>query len=238
MPEPLEPTLSDDGVETHPAFGQIQVNRVTSSGAGKTLFDSETQHNNYIVIKISPATRRRSLNHDRVFSAGGPFVEVSMSEAQWASMVSSLNTSGTSCTIDYVNTEDRIQTGPQPAIPFAPRLALSMEETKAAADRMFSHAQEAFETYKANKNAANLRALEAALTNASPNVQFVARSLAEHAENVVQKAKADIEAMVDSRARQVGIDPHTLTLGMGNLGDHPALAAAPSNSTGSEDGEG
>lgn len=44
----------------------------------------------------------------------------------------------------------------------------------------------------------------------SPNVAFAARSLNEHAENVVQRARADIEAMVLSKATQLGLDPADL----------------------------
>ena len=34
------------------------------------------------------------------------------------------------------------------------------------------------------------------IANAVPNVDYAARQLAEHAENVVEKSRADIEAMV------------------------------------------
>lgn len=42
------------------------------------------------------------------------------------------------------------------------------------------------------------------------NISFAAQSLTEHAENVVQRAKADIEAMVVARAKQLGLDPSDL----------------------------
>lgn len=38
-------------------------------------------------------------------------------------------------------------------------------------------------------------------------MSYAAKSLSEHAENVVQRARADIEAMVVSKAEQLGIDP-------------------------------
>jgi len=38
-------------------------------------------------------------------------------------------------------------------------------------------------------------------------MEFAASSLAKHSENVVQKARADIEAMVISKAQQIGLDP-------------------------------
>lgn len=41
-----------------------------------------------------------------------------------------------------------------------------------------------------------MRRLLAAIDNAAPNVDFASKQLVEHTENVVQKARADIEAMV------------------------------------------
>lgn len=203
--EEQEPTLDEYGAETHPAFGHIQVNRVASSH-GVSLFDSEIKHQHFVVLTIRQATRKRDLNRDWIHPTE-QIIEVSMSEAQWATMVSSLNSGGTPVTLSWMR-----KVGYLPSIPFAPRLELSIEETRRAAHRMFAKAKEALAAVKERPNKGNIRALELALNGAEPNVTYAAKTLAEHAENTVQKAKADIEAMVDSRARQLGLDPAELTL--------------------------
>lgn len=208
--ELAHPTNDEWGAEEHPAFAMISANRVTSSH-GASLFDSEIRHQHYVVLKISGATRKRDLQRDWIHDKTTPYIEVAMSETQWASMISSMNTSGTPCTLTWIGSK---LPGPGhiPSIPFAPRLALSIEETRDAARRMFRKVKEALAKVEEKPTKANVRALRIAVDGAEPNVRFASESLAEHAENTVAKAKADIEAMVDHRARQVGIDPHLVTL--------------------------
>lgn len=214
----VAPTLNEYGDETHPAFGLVQVNRVSAGGVaggvggGVSLFDSELKHNHFIQITFSRATRARDLNRDWIHGGSKMLFKASVSEAQWAQMISSLNTSGTPCTIEATETDWNV-----PEIPFAPRMAIQMEEMKQAADRMFADVREALETYKEHKTVGNLRNLEITLNNATPNVAYAAKALSEHTENTVAKAKADVVAMIDSRARQMGIDPVALDLDTGNF---------------------
>ncbi len=207
--ETEDPTIDEHGDEIHPAFGMVSVNRVTSSPP-TSLFDSEIKHSHYVVLSVNRASRKRSLNQDWIHPDSRDLIEIAMSEAQWASLVSSFNTQGVSCTIQRTETQVQV-----PAIPFDPRLAMSLDETKGAADRAFASIQAAMAAYEGQKNAANLRALRAAINNATANVQYAGETLVEHAEDVVQKARADIEAMLDVRARQLGIDTHErLVLGV------------------------
>jgi hypothetical protein len=198
--ETVKPTITD-GDETHPAWGMIGASRVSSSSPGATLFDSDIRHQHYVVVRLKRATRKRDLGHD--FKHGrGEIVAVAMSEAQWASFVSTMNVGdGVPCTIEHVGAE------PMPGVEHDPRLAVSMDEVGRAAEKALEEIQAAFSTYQAHKTDANRRTLEYAIKNAPGNMRFAANSLSEHAENVVQRARADIEAMVVSKAEQLGIDP-------------------------------
>jgi hypothetical protein len=205
MHEPTPPTTDENGYEHHPAWGLIGAHR--SSGGSAVLFDSDIKHRNTVTVRLYDAKRQRNLNRDWIGTDGrAPFVEVEMSEAQWASFVSSMNTSdGVPCTI-----RKREDDWDVPGVEYAPRLQESMEETRTAADEAFKAVFEAFEAYEEKKNAANLRNLKYAILNAPSNIEFAGKSLVEHAENVVQKARADIEAMVVSKAVQIGLDPGEL----------------------------
>jgi hypothetical protein len=210
----VDPTVDEKGREYHPAWALIGAHRV-SHGGGAVLFDSDIRHEHYVTVRISTASRMRDLNRDWLLSER-EFVEVAMSEAQWASFVSSMNSGqGVPCTL--TRREDELNV---PGMPYEPRLQQSMAEVRGAADKTIAAIREAFDTYAAHKTVGNLRSLQYAIENATPNVMFAAKSLTEHAENVVQRAKADIEAMVVHKARQLGIEPtelgtHELTAGDG-----------------------
>lgn len=208
MPKEIAPAGRDEhGDEAHPAYGMIGATRVSHSPPGKALFDSDVQHQHYVVLRIDRATRRRDLHRDWVHSSGfGKIVEVAMSEAQWASMISSMNTSGVPCTIQRTERD-----GDVPGLDLDSRLDLSHRETREAAHRAFDEVKEAFEAVEEKPTKANLRALRARIENAPANVEYAAKSLTEHAENVVQKARADIEAMAMHKAQELGLDPKTWT---------------------------
>lgn len=200
-----EPTRNQYGDETHPSWGMIGASRRSNGGGGASLFDSDIRHQHTVAVRVSTASRRRDLNRDWLHPTQ-EFVEVEMSEAQWASFVSSMNVgSGVPCTIRRREGEYLV-----PEAPHEPRLQESMAEVRDAAERAAEKVSEAFAAYKAHKNAGNLRTLEAAIDNMPSNITFAASSLSEHAENVVQRTRADIEAMVVTKAQQLGLEPADL----------------------------
>jgi len=191
--------------ESHPAFAMIGAYRTSISPPGASLFDSEIRHQHTVVLRLERAVRQRDLNRDWIYGRDR-IVEVEMSEAQWASFVSSMNTSGVPCTLRWLDGE-KIE-----PVEYAPRLEQSIDETRSAADRAFGQIVEALRIYeetpavpKRAKDEA-LQTLRAAVSNATPNVVFAAKSLGEHTENVVQKARADVEAMVADHASRLGLD--------------------------------
>ena len=201
MRKTVNPTLDERGAETHPAFALIGAARVSAGPPGAVLFDSEIRHQHFVTIRISEAKRHRELNRDRVY-AQKQIVEVSMSEAQWASFVSSMNAGdGVPCTLATRETDWDI-----PGLPYEPRMAHSLDEVYGAADRALAEIREALAVVETKPTKANLRTLRARIENAPSNMRFAADSLSEHAENTVQKARADIEAMI-SQAQRLGLEP-------------------------------
>ena len=195
-----KPTTNGRGDEVHPAWGLIGASRV-SANPHAALFDSDIQHQHYVVVRLRRASRRRTLGSDRTHGEE-QIVEIAMSEAQWASFVSTMNVGdGVPCTIERVGAEV------MPGVEYEPRLAVSMDEVDNAAHKAMEEVQEAFDTYEAHKTKANRDRLKYAIKNAPANICFAAERLSEHGENVVQRARADIEAMVVSKAEQLGIEP-------------------------------
>lgn len=207
-----QPTVDEYGAERHPGWAMIGVGR--SQGTGSALFDSDVKHSHKIHITVSRASRQRHLNRDWI-QPREEIVEIEMTEAQWASFVSSMNTSPVPATLTF----DRSQENPiVPGVPFEPRLAESLKEVRDSAKKAVEEVTAAFDAYQEKKNAANLRALKFAIANLPANMEFAATSLSGHAENVVQRAKADIEAHAMAEAQRLGIaagEFGTLQLGAG-----------------------
>ncbi|HEX7088665.1 MAG TPA: hypothetical protein VF192_00920 [Longimicrobiales bacterium] len=208
-----QPTFDEHGYETHPAWGLIGAYRVQNGLPGAVLFDSDIRHGNTVRIRLSQAVRQRDLHRDWHGTTGrAGIVEVEMSEAQWASFVSSMNVGdGVPCTLRRREGEE------MPGVPYEPRLQESMAEVRSVAEEATEEVAKAFAAYREKKTAANLRTLQYAIENMPSNVTFAAKSLNEHAENVVQKARADIEAMVVAKAHQLGLEPGDLGISAGEL---------------------
>jgi hypothetical protein len=200
--EVTEPVPDKFDGETHPAWGVISAARVSvgGTGGGSVLFDSELRHGHTVVVRIHTASRRRNLNRDWIH-AEREIIEVEMAEAQWAQFVSSMNAGDTPVTIR--RREDDVMVD---AMPYSPRLRESMDEVSRAAKETYARVEAAFAAYKEKKTAKNLRDLEMAIQHVESNVKYVAQSLTEHTENVVSKARADIEAFVTAAADRHGIE--------------------------------
>lgn len=198
----VEPTTNDRGDEEHPSWVMLGVSRISVGGAGAVLFDSDLKHSTVMRITLSSATRQRQLNRDYV-RADRRLIEVDMSMAQWAAFVSSPGQGdGVPATLRWRST-----IGAVPQAPYAPRLALSIDEARSAAEKSVAEIKAAFAAFEERPIKKNRDTLKYAIANAPANMVFAAKSLGEHAENVVTKAKADIEAEVQRVAEQRGLDP-------------------------------
>lgn len=207
------PAVDERGEERHPAWGLISAHRGQSGPPGAALFGSDIRHQHTITVRVGTAKRGRDLHHDWLHR-DQEFLALEFSEAQWASFISSMNQGqGVPCTIRRREDDYLV-----PDVVYEPRLQASMDEVRSAAGDAFKEIREAFEAYDQTRKAPERRRLEWAIKNAPANVAFAGQSLNEHAENVVQRARADIEAMVVAEAQRLGLEP-------GDLSGAPELVA-------------
>lgn len=100
------PNMSDDDFEReHPSYGLVHIARVTGGPGARNLFGSPLAHH-YGTIRLSIGSARwiHSLHRDH-YQGGlrGEHIEIEMSAAQFADMITSLNMGGgTPCTIRYL----------------------------------------------------------------------------------------------------------------------------------------
>lgn len=209
--ETIEPTRSEgtehsDYEENHPAFGVAVVTR--SAGTPRTLFQSDLQHNETIVLSIRRASRDRQLMRDWIYPRE-ELIEVEMSLAQWGSLVSSMGIgSGTPVTIRSTATERLV-----PGLPYEPRIATVVGEAKGTVERLLERAREtlvvlsdAIESKKGIRETREaLRMHRHTLEGAANNAEFAVKSVVEATEHVTSQAKSDIEAHILNAAALTGL---------------------------------
>lgn len=208
--------ITEHGDETHESWVLIRANRVQSNGT--RLFGSEINHNHFIHVAVSRCVRKRSLKHDSLFDTK-LLLDVSMSEAQWGAFVSSFgHGSGVPATLTHLDGVGQI-----PSAPFESRLEESAREVREAGTEAIAVVKERFDDLEAafergagkKELREKIRNLKSGVAHVPANMEFAATSLTEHAENVVTKARADIEAMVAHAGANQLEAPEALLLGAG-----------------------
>lgn len=228
--------LHDGEREQEPWMGWAQVSRIHSA-PGAILFDSEIRHPEYVRVRIGRATRTRDLNRDWIMDAPGPdIVEIDMSVAQWGAFVSSFGSSGVPCTVAYEHGKRMPE--PQPAD--QARLTQSSRECrdagKQAIDKIeaaLANLRTAVEGGRKTEIKSALRSVESHVGNLPGSLEFAAVSLTEHVENVVTKAKGDIENIVERHVEHLGLTPGDARSIIESVG---IMAALPAGELADEDG--
>lgn len=89
----------DEIVEKHPSYATIRIHR--TMGGRPRLFGSPiTDHRHTIRISIAAAERVHSLGYDRYHSScNRPIMQVEMSAAQFAELITTVNSDETPCTL-------------------------------------------------------------------------------------------------------------------------------------------
>lgn len=188
--------IAEDGSETHESWIKIGANKIS----GQThLFDSEIAHQHWVRVRVERCRRRRDLGRDWFSNDSKSLIEFDMSEAQWGAFVSSFgNGSGVPATLV------RFDGYGVPEAPHRGRLDESHKEVRDAAAKAVAKVQEeydallaAFESGAGKKEMREkIRTLGIFVGNVPGNMEFAAKSMTEHVENVVTKARFDIEAVV------------------------------------------
>lgn len=188
----------------HPAYAQAHASRVTGH---TTLYGSDFTHSHYITLSISYSEEHRSLSRSWHFPRG-EIIEVSMSESQWATLVSSLNHgSGVPVTISRYHGKG------VPGIEQPKKVELFAGEVAMELNQLMGSIQRAKDLFEddANKMSAAVRErmkrllweLEAAMQSGLP---FVTKQFSEHMENTVEAAKAEVHAYAQATLSGLGIE--------------------------------
>lgn len=209
--------------EVHESWVSVRFNKANVSPPGAKLVDSDIRHQRVVVMQVSEANRQRDL-HTTWWHEEKQILQVVMSEAQFAAAITSFGdgsakpatlwrrdgASVAQCLDEAGSAEIRqtireVSTAAEDAVT---RLA----EEVAALNRLIDERASA----RAIREAA--RGLTHHVDNLPKNLAFAAQSLQKTVETVVTKARYDIEAVVEGRARALGIPVEQVTLELG-VGD-------------------
>lgn len=199
---------------THPAYGQISVMKGNLSQGGMELFGSDLNHRSVLTITISTAHLDRHLNRDWIRS-DRDVVSFHMSEAQWASFVSSQGGSGVPITFER-RPDDSAPVNRMPGIEspetmielFDREIRERCAEYMQSATTLMELTQQALDDGKANKGLLKqMNELAKTLSVGMPNsMGFVQKQMASAMEKTVSAGKIELEAFVNDMAVRTGIE--------------------------------
>lgn len=188
----------------HPSFAQISVTRRT----GRTnLFGSDFDHDQCVSVQINRAYGYRRYAEDtHQQSFKDTIVEFQMSEAQWASFVSSIGMgSGTQITLSYANGHDI------PSIPEVKAVAPKYKEdarktAQKALNELDTLVEKVNELKISDKQKKELIGhIEISRMNVKANLSFILSQFGEYIEHTLVKAKTEINAYAQSVITRTGI---------------------------------
>ncbi len=186
----------------HPCFGMIGASRRSGHAV---LFGSDFIHNNSVAIRIYTADLDRDLSHDWPH-ARQELIEVVLSEAQWATFVSSMNVGdGVQCTlrtkdgVNYPELPEPIQRDKQ----FMDEAKASIQRSLTELDKLYGMVRELKTSEKSKKEI--LDQIRMARMQVSENAPFVVESFDKHMEKIVEKAKIEVNAYATKQLIETGI---------------------------------
>ena len=194
----LRPGSGRSSTETHPAYALVRASRVSGSA---TLFGSDFQHQYFVTLAIARGEVNRDLSRDW-FHARSDIIEVAMSEAQWATFISTLNVGmGTPCTLLYHDGRHvaSIPDPPKRHEQFEQEMSANLAGARAQLAELRKH----IESGKGGKHALDLiRQIDMSIGS---SLVFVAKQFGEHIERTTERAKTEVSAWITNVISRLGL---------------------------------
>ena len=201
---PVVTGVLNEEVSRHPAYGQVSFNHVSGSA---NLYGSDFVHQHYVMLTIKTSELHRDLSSDWHFEKQN-LIEVALSEAQYATLISAPNRSGVPCTILWRET-----TGIVPGLPnrdnsklFSQEHLENLQNTVRALKLQREEIVGATSKLSKKQQANVLGPLDAAIREIESNLPFLVKSFDEHMETTVEKAKIEVNAYVTETVHRAGLD--------------------------------
>lgn len=195
---------------THPAFAVASASRVSG---GADLFGSYVGHQHYITLRVSPATLYRSGYAEHIHGSLDRYIEVSMSESQWAALLGSMNHgSGVPCTLEHIADPGAYYR----AVPKLPPQEKAAQRMEGQIEEMLARSRERVESAKSalegivgklpkRDQEAVQRLIESLAGDTKSTLEFQHECLTESKERLVAESRTEIDAMLTHATASMGV---------------------------------
>lgn len=196
-------------IERHEAFGLVGLYR--TSGSTRLFGSHLASHSGYISLKVRRASRHSDSLGDHVFGEGRNLIEVNLSSAQFAQMLTNMNVGeGVPCTIARV---EGVRMEPVPDLPTEGQriregFASKIEKLAKVVGKVESELAEALEgTGPVSKTKLRevLAGARKATMEIASNVPFVVDQFNRATQKTITHAKAEVEAYTALVFREAGL---------------------------------
>lgn len=203
--EPVETKGLREGTKLdHPAYGMIAASHTSGS---TTLFGTDFEHHHYVTVRIHPATLYREIMHDVYEARNIPYIEVAMSESQWATFVSRPNTGqGVQCTVLLADGEEK------PRIPLRRSTDVHASDFKARVAEVVASVQRTREAVGAELGGLSGKKRDAALAHLArleqdlkSNLPWYVEVLEKQMHQTVESAKVEVGAYINHAITRAGL---------------------------------
>lgn len=203
--------MKDNSKETtHPAYGIASIHRV--SGNAGNLFGSSVYCDHYVELEISSGVEIETGSYHSFLPAGKSHIRVVFSPAQFAELITSMNiSSGVPCTIkniageriDRIPDELHVNELDRQKDNFKKRMKDLSKDLHNAQDRIKELLSLPRLTKEQKDELRNV--LYKGIQDIDSNIPFYMEMFDETTENIVQEAKAEIDATVHNCVMNAGI---------------------------------
>lgn len=186
----------------HESYGLLSIGRFQANHT--RFFGSSVIHSGGIHLTIQTATKARSLNENRYHSDKN-LIRVRLSPAQFADLITSPNSPGVPCTIEWFGGK-RMNEPPEVAV--RAQFTNEFEEKVTGAFVMLEKVTRDIEDYfKTGKGSrVDIRdKLATVRRELSANAPFILSQFNRGMDKIVTEAKSEVESFVEGKIRSLGI---------------------------------
>lgn len=193
----------DREVSRHPSYAQVAIHHVQGRAC---LYGSDFEHHNFVILTIKGSEMHRDLARDWHFERN-TIVEIALSEAQYATMISAPNRTGVPCTLQQKDGK---------MIPGLPRrdstklydaeIERKLQATVESLEKQRDEIKSAVSKLPKKVQEQVLGPIETAIREIASNTPFVMKSFDEHMEASIEKAKVEVNAYVTNTVMRAGLE--------------------------------
>jgi hypothetical protein len=229
MPTDPELIITDTSIK-HPSFGQIRISRWTGN-TKEHLFNTNVETGAGIAIELHEAEILRRDTHEHVFG-GKILFKVDLSPAQFAELLTNMNTEGAACTIRYNAAYPGFQV-PRPPLLETAMAKVESEFNQAMLDlevideEVGLRLRTALEKLPAKHRATVTEAVNLLTDRVKSQIPYIREKFEEATAKTVTQAKQEIDAYAQTIVQAMGIE--SLRNGVPSLNFEQKTLGAPSD---------